>query len=1120
MANKRKTKEQLSLEADELRHKTDTSARTPVPDQTDMTGGLNADESVLRVIFESSPDIICLKDGSRRWLELNRAAIELFSLTNIDYSGKTSSELAAIAHPVYRDAFLLCEASDEEAWRAGKASRFEEVIFKPDGSTFIFDVLKIPLFNGDGSRNRLFVIGRDITGHKNVQEKLRQTQETMLSLINSISESIYVQDERGVFLAVNDAAVKTYQMPREEILGKTPDFLSADGMNDIEAVAAMHKKAFDGESQVFEFWGKKADGSVFLKEVRLSPGVYFGKKVVIAVAGDITRKKMTEKALQESEQNYHNLYTVLRLMADTMPDMIWAKDLDKKYIFANKALCDILLNAKDTDEPKGKTDLFFAERERNSHPEDPDWHTFGELCMDSDTQTMEERRQLQFLEYGNVKGEFLYLDVHKAPLFNDNGELIGVVGSARDITEKKKAEDALKQSEEIHRKLIMTVPDIIIRTDLTGKIIFVNDPPLRKYSFLSKETLLGKNILSFVDAEDRERAIENTKLMFERSLGPREYRLNLSPGTPLVCEVNGDVILDSNGQPNGIVYVIRDITERKVAEDELIKHSKLRELLIEFSTSFINLPLKDVESEIGSSLERIGLFVGADRSYIFDFDEKNKRCSNTYEWCREGIECQKDLLQNIPLGDDMYESFIKGEAFNTPDVGAMPQGYTKSVLQSQDIVSCFIIPMMMEGRFVGFVGFDYVRTHHFSSELEQQLLFIYANMLVNLWSRRSTENELVAAKVKAEENDRLKTAFLHNISHEIRTPMNAIIGFSELLHDSVSATEQSRRYTQKISQASNQLLSIMTDIIDIATIETGQVRVYKRRANLFNLCNEVYSELSLKAGEKNLRFNFSAKAPHDRLMIESDDIKLKRIIKHLVDNAIKFTDSGYVNLGFDAENNSVRVFVEDTGIGIDDEMREVIFTPFRQADLKTMGQYGGSGLGLSIVKAYVELLGGTLTLSSQPGKGSTFSFMLPAGKDPEEIKLTEVETGKPDTQTLKNKIVLIVDDEASNSLLLEEYFKGLELQIIKAVNGKQAVELCTSVKGISLVLMDLKMPVMDGFEATRRIRAIRRDLPIIAQTAYSAVEDRAKALNAGCTDFISKPIIKAEFQKKILGYLA
>jgi PAS domain S-box-containing protein len=385
--------------------------------------------------------------------------------------------------------------------------------------------------------------------------------------------------------------------------------------------------------------------------------------------------------------------------------------------------------------------------------------------------------------------------------------------------------------------------------------------------------------------------------------------------------------------------------------------------------------------------------------------------------------------------------------------------------------------------------------------------------------RRSFMEDLIKAKEKAEESDRLKTAFLNNISHEIRTPMNAIVGFCGYLKNTALSHEKRVQFTDIIVQSSNQLLSVITDIISIASIEAGQEKIREEEIDLNAVLMLLKEQFCLKAAKQNIVLNLDSSLSVKPERILTDKTKLIQILTNLIDNSLKFTDEGQVIFGYAIRNNELEFFVEDTGIGIPPDMFDEVFIRFRQVDISPTRRYGGSGLGLSISKAFVELLGGKIWFTSTLGKGSVFHFTIPYKKAEKESRPVEIPSSGPVPEFKGNKILLVAEDQESNLILLEEILFEFPIQIIKANNGLEAVAICRSDRKIDLVLMDLKLPEMDGYEATRQIKKIRPDLPIIAQTAYSSEEDSMKAMTSGCTDFISKPLKKELLVSKIERYL-
>ncbi|MEX0982760.1 MAG: response regulator [Bacteroidales bacterium] len=392
----------------------------------------------------------------------------------------------------------------------------------------------------------------------------------------------------------------------------------------------------------------------------------------------------------------------------------------------------------------------------------------------------------------------------------------------------------------------------------------------------------------------------------------------------------------------------------------------------------------------------------------------------------------------------------------------------------------------------------------------------------NITERKQYEEELIKAKEKAEESDKLKTAFLQNMSHEIRTPMNGILGFTSLLLEPDLTSEKRFNFIEIIQKCGERMLNTINDIIEVSKIEAGLVSMNLAPVNVNARLYEIKDFFTPEAEQKGLQLTLENILPNDHPDIRTDKNKLDSILANLVKNAIKFTDSGTVKLGCNFQEPLLEFYVKDTGIGIPAHRREAVFNRFEQADIADTRAFQGSGLGLAIAKSYIEKLGGKIWLESEEGKGSTFYFSLPAKSDMEEKLISDKKISvhnENEKSKVKGLKILIAEDDETSRKYLSLLVNDFGTEILEAETGNRTIELCRQNKDIDLILMDIRMPGLDGYEATRRIREFNKEIVIIAQTAIALSGAREKAIEAGCNDHISKPINKNELLTIIEQYV-
>ena len=561
---------------------------------------------------------------------------------------------------------------------------------------------------------------------------------------------------------------------------------------------------------------------------------------------------------------------------------------------------------------------------------------------------------------------------------------------------------------------------------------------------------------------------------------------------------------------------IQDITDRKKAENEIKDKSRDLAKLLEISIEL--LETTDRRKVFEKIVRGVPGLIGVEAGAIYMVNGENLYLETSYPPLPTDMpeEIRKASLKNHPhIRKAVTEKSIV-ILKDSKTVSLTPE--EKVITDARDLRSLIYIPLFANLQVVGAVIFGTIGFQHDFSEHEIDLCKTLSNMASLALENSLLVNNLTLAKEKAEESDRLKTAFLHNISHEIRTPLNAIIGFSGFLDQPDLGESERKEYVDIIFQSNNQLLSIINDILNISQIETNQVTLRESAVHINHILKNLHRQFKDDALRAGLDYRLNIPGEEEDPVMFTDESKLLQVLGNLLNNAFKFTHEGYVELGFSRKDGFAEFYVQDTGIGIHESEHDKIFDRFYQVDKKASRIYSGTGLGLSICRAYVQFLGGKIDLVSSPGNGSRFSIAIPWKGSSEADDLKDNDDLVSDN-VMQERTILVAEDEESNYALVKAILKPVGYKVIRAKNGREAVEICRSNPEVGLILMDIKMPVMDGFEATREILKLRPRLPVVAQTAYAHPSDRARAIETGCCDYVSKPFSRDQLKEIIKKYL-
>jgi len=680
----------------------------------------------------------------------------------------------------------------------------------------------------------------------------------------------------------------------------------------------------------------------------------------------------------------------------------------------------------------------------------------------------------------------------------DSAPLLGSI--ITDVTEKKRSEyailengerhrllaESLRISEQRSRALIENAPDGIVMINKEDRFIYASPPACRMFGFEMDE--IGKHPPSeLTHPEDLPMVYETLgKLIQNPGLVPTiQYRIRHKEGHWRWIESTFSNLLDTPGI-EAIVINFRDITDRKIAEDK-IRENELR--FRKLSTGLEQSPGAVVITDTKGLIEYVNPKFTYFSGYTLDMVQGKV------------ARILKPGRTTDEIHDQIWQSIISGKEWTGEYLSKKLNGetYWESVT---------VAPI-----------------HDPGGNMTNIII-----TMEDISERKRMINELVDARKKAEQSDRLKSAFLANMSHEIRTPMNAIVGFAEMLSDTDLTSADRTQFSAIIQSRSDDLMHIINDLLEISRIESGNFTVVKTEF----IINKVFDDLDMvfrkrlhQINKAHLSFEIEKALPDHQSAIYTDSYIFKQVFSNLIENAIKYTHTGSIRFGYNQPDNGfITFYVKDTGIGISTENQNVIFEHFRQAEIENQHRYSGTGLGLAICRGSLTHLNGRIWVVSEPGKGSTFYFTLPFNNPGLSTERNNLQSGLVIQQsvpvikhTWAGKRLLIVEDEPTNMEFLRIILRRTKVEITSAESGTLLRKHYDNLDHFDLVLLDVRLPDANGWDLAREIKTIRPELPIIAQTAYAMSDDFQKSKQAGCDNYISKPINKEKLLVLISKYL-
>jgi PAS domain S-box-containing protein len=977
---------------------------------------------------------------------------------------------------------------------------------------WFYDKGKVVERDEDNRPIRIIGIASDITEKKRNAILLMENEERFRKLFNHSVNGIRIADSNGIIIEENPKMFSITGIPTSEVIGKPVcDIifrLSIDEEQTQENYDRI-KNLCDSfiKTGIFPIQDKiehRLNCQGTIKDVESS---FFSVKtekgfLLYSIVRDITDFKNVQKELLKAKSEIEASELKYRLIAENTSDGILVLGSNTQIQYVSPGYKKMHGISLDDYFSGNSTNIY-----KSIHPEDRDG-LFANIYKAI------ENKQTELIYTYRVQhknGYYFWREDNAKFIYDMEGNHIKSYVICRDITERKKTElelinarEIANESEKKYRLLAENLSDVIWVVDLNFQFKYLSRSSEKLFGYTKREIEKvqicdlftvqtfnkSKQILSF-HLDQFKHDGDNKPILYEMEGVHKE-------GYSIFIEISAKFQLDDYRNVVGIFGTARDITKRKIAEMNLKK----------LQTAVENLKACIVITDTNGNIEYANPFFTESTGYLPE------------EYIGKNPRILKTELHDSQYYQKMWESIKSGQTWEGEFCNQKKNGqlYWESVIispvkDSNNEITHFVA-VKSDITEVKNTNKDLQLAKEIAEENQISLRKKNTEFLLLNEELRQTNEELILARQKAEESDKLKSSFLENISHEIRTPLNAIVGFSNLLSQGDQSPEKLKTFTDIICKSSDKLIDIISDVIEISQIHANIIKPTLDEIDFISLVRNSVNSFTETAKLKNINLNLIMDIPYKKYLILTDFGMLNKTLNHIIENAIKFTYTGSVEIICEIRDQILQISVTDTGIGISEQMQRLIFEPFRQVEVGSTRVYGGIGLGLAIAKSHIELLNGYISLQSEPDKGTKVTISMPVTKPSQKLN-----SEKNNESTDSINTILIAEDEYNNFLYLKELLKESTLNVLYAANGREAFDICYSKNDIGMVLMDIKMPIMDGIESTKLIKALRPDLPIIAQTAFATHNEKKSFSKIGFDGYITKPIYPEILFKTLEKYL-
>jgi PAS domain S-box-containing protein len=1028
------------------------------------------------LLVNNMNDLVSLVDSKGRFVFVNQRFKDILGYSETDLIGSSHEDIILPEDVTKIGFYRFNEKSSSQGI-------VENLRFKHSrGHYLTFECRSAQFTNFYGEINTV-TIYTDISASIKAQEALKQSEAELRRVTDGVPIMISHIDSDLDALFANKAFCRFFL--------NTDDYNYRINLNKILDIKHIQKitdrlsSVYSGSTEYFEVAIPDVNGSKRTLNIILVPYADSESESFYFLASDITEQRMSEAAY-----NYQAEFNATILQ--TVGALVVALDQDGNIALFNGAAEKTTGYSLEYAITRKYVDLFVKDEDA------------VDFCKKIERIALTKEPE-NFNDYILTKGGEIRHIEWSNTLLASNGPSgkYYIICTGIDVSDIRKAEKTVRNISEgvsalVGEKFFDTLV-VKINKMLGADYTFIGellpDKQIRTLSLCDSDTII-ENITYDIDGTPCQATIRDGFAAFENSVSSN-FRVAMPNSSAEISAYVGVSLVNANQEPIGIIAAMF----KKPISD----HVSTADIINIFAVRTA-AELERMKSEQALALREESFRAMTENSpdIIMRFDRE----------CRF-IYASSNISEITGLDSaDIIDKQVCEIGFAPELVEIWESGITKA------LDSGLIVEQYFELKVEEFLAyFDWRLIPELNADGDTVTVLAIAR---DFTKQKNDEKELINAKEKAEQSDNLKSAFLANMSHEIRTPMNAIIGFSNLLKYPDLSEEERIEYIKIINERGADLLKLINDIIDLSKIESGSVAMSVSRFALNDFLYaafEEYTKLAERKFQKNIKHNLIIPDVNSEIWINSDKLKIRQIINNLYENAMKFTNEGFINIGYTARDGALEFFVEDSGIGIAPAKQEIIFERFRQVDDSHSKNFGGAGLGLAIAVKLAAMLNGSVRVESRENVGSKFYFKMNIDFetvfDPGRKQYLEPDMPKID---LKGASILIAEDEKTNYLVMQRQMEMYNAKAIRAANGEEAVEIAMENDSIKLIFMDLRMPEMNGIEATKAIRKFNQELPIIALTAYAFAEDKQMCLDAGCDDFLSKPIQILELEKVLSKY--